>query len=129
MSFQIPNLTSVNINEFKPELYVIAFAPELIAFILEDKKLTTYRYETKYDYLEVGDIIKIQNSQSTEIICRATITDKASMTFKNLPVTNGSHESYRNKEHQRQVLSGYYSYIGRAIRDEDLFLSFSFKLC
>jgi hypothetical protein len=128
MAFRVPNITSVNTDEFKPDLYVIAFAPELIGYILEDKKLTTYRYGTKYDYLKVGDSVQIQNSKSTEIVGNAVITEKSSTTFKDLPIINGAHESYRNKECQREVLSGYYAYIGRAIRDDDIFLSFSFKL-
>jgi hypothetical protein len=128
MTFQVPKDTSINTEEFKPDKYVIAFAPELISFIHDDKKLTTYRYGDKYDYLKVGDTVAIQDSDTKSIVAQVTITGKVSTTFKDLPVEIGTHESYKNKEHQRQVLSGYYAYLGRPITDNDPFLVFDFKL-
>jgi len=128
MTFDVPDLTSINQTEFKPEQYVIAFAPELVAFIQDNLKLTTYRFGNKYNYLEVDDIVKIQNSATERIVCKAKITSKSKMLFKDLPITSGSHEAYKNKEHQREVLSGYYAYIGRLIDDSDEFLVFDFKL-
>ena len=128
MTFNVPGNTSVNKDEFKPNPFVVPFAPELISFILEKLKLTTYRFGNKYDYLNIGDVVKIQNSASKEIVGQAQITRKSSTTFKDLPLTNGTHESYKNKEQQRAVLSGYYAYIGRPISDDDQFLVFDFRL-
>jgi hypothetical protein len=128
MPFQVPDNTSINSDEFKPEAYVIPFAPELIDFILKDLKVTTYRFGKKYDYLQLGDEVNIQNSSSQQIVGKAKITGKSSTTFEGLPLDSGTHESYRDKEHQRKVLSGYYAYIGQPIDDKDEFLVFDFKL-
>jgi hypothetical protein len=125
---KVPGNTSVNKVEFKPAPYVIPFAPELVGFILAHKKLTTYRFGKKYDYLKVGDTVSIQNSESKTIVCKAEITNKAHTTFKDIPIQTGTHESYRDKEHQREVQSGYYAYIGRPIEDNDTFLIIDFKL-
>ena len=123
MTFKVPQNTSTNKDEFIADRYVIPFASELIEFILDDKKMTTYRYGDKYDYLQPGDTIKIQNSDTKIIVANAVITDKTPTSFADLP-----HDAYTNKEHQRNVLSGYYAYIGRQIEDDDRFLVFSFKL-
>lgn len=128
MSFRVPDKTSVNNDEFKPEANVIPFAPELISFILEDLKVTTSRFGKKYDYLQVGDVVSIQDSSSKQIVGKATITGKSSTTFDELPLDSGAFKSYKDKEHQRKVLSGYYAYIGRPIEDKDEFLVFDFKL-
>jgi hypothetical protein len=128
MAFKVPNTTSTNKDEYKADKYVIPFAPELIKFILEDKKMTTYRFGDKYSYLQPGDRIKVQDSNTKDIVTNAVITRKTKATFAELPVSTGSHESYTDKEHQRNVLSGYYAYIGRKIKDDDPFLIFSFKL-
>jgi len=128
MSFQVPDKTSVNKDEFKPEAYVIPFAPELVGLILDKLKLTTYRFGRKYDYLNVGNEVSIQDSTSKEIVARAVIKKKSQTTFLGLPLNNGSHESYRDKEHQRKVMSGYYAYLGRPIEDDDEFLVFDFEL-
>jgi hypothetical protein len=128
MSFDAPEKTTVNTDEFVPDPYAIGFAPELIALILADLKLTTYRFGTKYDYLQVGDRVRIQNSDTKEIVGEAEITAKSQMLFKDLPLASGTHEGYRDKEHQREVISGYYAFLGRPIVDEDVFLVFDFEL-
>jgi hypothetical protein len=128
MRFNVPDDTTTNKKEFKPGRYVIPFAPELIAFILHNQKLTTYRFGNKYDYLNVGDLVNIQDSQSKEIVGTATVFGKSACTFKDLPLSTETHESYRDKEHQRTVQSGYYAFLGRPIADSDPFLVLSFKL-
>lgn len=128
MTFQVPAKTSINKEEFKPDDFAIAFAPELIEFILQDRKLTTYRYGDKYDYLNVGDEISIQDSRTGEIKAKAKITSKIRTTFGELPTQVGTHEAYRDKDHQREVLSGYYAYLKRPLIDTDPFLVFDFEL-
>ncbi len=127
-SFSAPDHTSVNPAEYKPGPNIIPFAPELIGFILSGRKVTTYRFGNKYDYLNIGDLVNIQNSETKEIVGKAKITNKNQTTFQEIPLNTGDHESYRDKEHQRQVLSGYYAYIGRPIADNDPFLVFEFEL-
>ncbi len=128
MIFRVPDTTSTNEKEFTPDKYAIAFAPELVDFILQNLKLTTYRYGDKYDYLKVGDEIGIQDSSTGKIMAKAKIINKARTTFRDLPIQTGVHESFTDKEHQRKVLSGYYAYLGREISDSDPFLVFDFKL-
>lgn len=128
MAFSVPDETTVNKEEFTADNYAIGFAPELIRFIVEDRKLTTYRYGDKYDYLKVGDEVSIQDSSTGAIAAKVKIVNKRRATFKELPIRIGTHEAYRDKEHQRQVQSGYYAYLGRPIRDDDPFLIFDFEL-
>lgn len=123
-----PDTTTVNTSEFKPDKDSIAFAPELIQFIKDNQKLTTYRFGKKYDHFQVGDLVNYQDSETGEIIGKLHIVSKTAATFAMLPLDNPTHEAYRNKEHQRQVLSGYYAYIGREITDDDSFLIFDFVL-
>jgi hypothetical protein len=128
MSFKVPSKTTINDSEYKPEFNVLPFAPELVDFISKNMKLTTYRFGDKYGYLNVDDTITIQNSETGELVHKAEVTGKSETTFADLPLNDGSHESYRDKEHQREVFSGYYKYIGRSIEDSDKFLVISFKL-
>ena len=128
MSFQAPRNTSINSDEFKPEAYVIPFAPELVKMIVDNLKLTTYRFGSKYDYIKVNDEVSIQDSSTKKIVGKVKIKNKSHTIFKDLPLDNGTHESYKDKHHQRNVLSGYYAYIGRPIEDSDDFLVFDFEL-
>ena len=122
-----PSDTTVNNTEHIPEKNVLPFAPELITFILDKKKIATYRFGKKYDYLEVGDTVRLQNSENGEIVGTAVITSKNFVTCKDLPLEGGGHESYSDKEQQRKVFSGYYAYIGRPIKDDDDFLILGFN--
>jgi len=122
----VPDTTTVNMSEFKPDAHSIAFAPELIQFIKDNQKLTTYRFGKKYDHFKVGDVVNYQNSETGEIVGKLRIANKKEETFATLPLDNPTHEAYRDKEHQRQVLSGYYAYIGREVTDDDSFLIFDF---
>ena len=125
---KVPDNTTVNTTEFRPDSDTIAFAPELIDFIKKNEKLTTYRFGNKYNHFNVGDIIKYQNSTTGETVGKLRIRQKIKITFAELPLNNASHETYEDKYHQRKVLSGYYAYIGREIADDDLFLVFDFEL-
>ncbi|HSX07978.1 MAG TPA: hypothetical protein VLG11_03730 [Candidatus Saccharimonadales bacterium] len=128
MTFRAPDSTTTNTTEFKPDRNAIAFAPELVQFIHDNKKLTTYRFGKKYDHLQVGDIVTLQDSSTGKSVGKVRITAKKETTFKNLPLSTTTHEAYRDKDHQREVLSGYYAYIGGKIRDDDPFLIFDFEL-
>lgn len=126
--FKAPKDTTINPREFIPEKGVLPFAPELIQFIVAGEKLTTYRYGDKYDYLKPGDIVSLQNSDTKKIIGKAEVVDKSQLTFAELPLKTSGHETYKNKGHQRKVLSGYYAYLKRELRDNDVFLKLEFKL-
>ena len=77
MAFQVHDATSVNTDEYNPDTYVIPFAPELIKFILDNQKLTTYRYGSKYNYLGIGDKVSIQDSKSKRLLARQLLYIKA----------------------------------------------------
>jgi|GEM_PF-2260691 len=115
-------------EEPKPAPYCVPFAPELIPLILEGRKVKTYRLGLKYDYLSVGDKVKIQNWDTQEIIGEAVVTHKERTTFDKLPLENPGHEPYNDKESQRKVFSHYYAYIKRPLKDDDLFLIIEFRL-
>ncbi|MCL4397974.1 hypothetical protein M1403_03015 [Patescibacteria group bacterium] len=123
-----PKKTTVwtsKINNPKGEIY---FPPELIEFVKAKKKSSTYRYGNKYDYLNIGDTIIIRENNKPEPSYKAVITGKKKTFFKDLPLTNPGHEAPENKEHQRQILSGYYAYLGRSIADDDPFIIIDFEL-
>lgn len=82
----------------------------------------------KYDYIDVGDLVDIVDSSTEKVESSVKIIAKKQVPFADLPLGFDKHEVYRDKEHQRQVLSGYYSYIGRKISDNDSFLVFEFEL-
>ena len=128
MSFKVPSQTTINDSEYKPGSYVLPFAPELVDFITNNMKMATYRLGLKYDYLKTGDIVSIQNSATNITVIKAKVTSKSKTSFAELPLDDGGHESYEDKEHQRKVFSGYYKYIGREISDNDQFLVISFEL-
>lgn len=123
-----PKKTSIWRNEPKHKKYVLYFAPELINFIKEKQKYKTYRFGDHYDYIQVGDKVKIQETNKENVVANAVITNKEYTTFKNLPLNINGHETYKDKEQERKVLSGYYKFIGRDIRDNDKFLILTFEL-
>jgi len=128
MVVNVPDQTTINTSEFKPGPDAIAFAPELISFILHNQKLTTYRFGKKYDHFKAGDVVRLQDSATGKTVGKLRITRKITTVFAALPLDAAGHETYQSKEHQRRVLSGYYAYLGRSIRDDDLFLVFDFEL-
>lgn len=67
-------------------------------------------------------------SMGGAIIGPAKITKKVSTTFIGLPLDSPGHETPKEKEHQRKVLSGYYAFLGREIRDDDPFIILDFEL-
>lgn len=120
----VSDSTTVNTSEFIPDDSSIGFAPEVVKLIKSQRKLTTYRFGRKYDHFRVGDIVKYQNSATGKTAGKLKIIGKHETTFAKLPLDNPMHELYRDKEHQRRVLSGYYAFTGRKILDSDLFLVF-----
>jgi hypothetical protein len=127
--FKVPHQTTSNKTEPPKQGYVLPFAPELIQFILDERKLTTYRFGSKYAYLKPTDKVAIANSQTGDHVAQAKILDITEVTFRDLPLTISTHETYDTKEQQRLVMSGYYAYIGRSIQDDDPFLVINFRLC
>lgn len=125
---KVPEVTSINHREYIPPKGAIAFAPELVGFIRSGEKRSTYRYGLKYDYIDVGDLVDIVDSSTQKVEARIKVSSKKRQIFAELPLSFDSHETYRDKDHQRHVLNGYYAYIGRDIRDDDVFLVFEFKL-
>ncbi len=126
--FKVPKKTSVWKTEPIPDKYSILFAPELIKFIKDHKKIQTYRFGNKYDYLKPGDIVTLTENNNPKTKIKAKISQKMSTTFINLPLNSPGHESPRDKEHQREIMTGYYAYLGRKIKDDDPFLIFDFEL-
>ena len=121
-----PTQTSVWSSEPQNEPYTIPFAAELIQFIKDRKKVKTYRFGMKYNYLNLGDEIAIKETGQEDILFKAIITNKQVVPFSGIPLDVDGHETYKDKEEQRKIFSGYYKYIGRQIKDDDQFLIFDF---
>ena len=124
---KVPEITSIYKKEPPSDPYIINFAPELISFIKSGKKVATYRFGDKYDYLEVGDVVKVKDNDANKIVGEAVIVGKQKTTFAELPFNTPGHETYENKEHQRKVFSGYYAFLEREINDNDPFLVLEYK--
>lgn len=126
--FKVPKKTSVFKNHKSSGQDTISFAPELIKFIQEKKKFLTYRFaDEKYQKMQIGNVVFIKE-YGGGIISKAKIISKKSTTFLELPLNTPGHETAKDKEHQRKVLSGYYAFLGRPIADNDPFLIIEFKL-
>lgn len=128
LSKAAPQKMSVWKTEPEHERYVLYFAPELIEFIRQKQKYTTYRLGGRYDYLKVGDRVAIRENNRSEGVAKATIPGKRWSAFRDLPLETDGHEAYRNRQEARRVLSGYYSWLGREILDDDQFLVIDFRL-
>lgn len=106
----------------------LAFAPELIPLILKRDKTLTYRYGDKYSYLHIGDVVNIIDQDNSSIVGTAIIRQISNALFGDIPINQVGHESYSSKEHQREVLSGYYGELGRPLEDKDSFLIIEFEI-
>lgn len=95
---RVSRTTTINNQEYVPEKGGIGFSPELIKIIMSGQKLSTYRFGKKYHHLKVGDTVRIENSDTGEVACLAKVTDKSMTTFKDLPISGNSHETFRDKE-------------------------------
>lgn len=125
---KVPKKTTKYNKEPIHEKYIIGFAPELISFIKEGKKVLTYRFGEKYNYLKPNDVVVIEDTVNKKAYGKAKVISKEKTTFDKLPLSSPGHETYKDKEHQRKVFFGYYAYLGRKIRDGDEFLILGFKL-
>lgn len=112
--------------EYVPPSNAIAFAPSFVEQIKTGHKTSTYRFGLKYDHINIGDIVDVINSETYIVELSVKIISKNRVTFSELPLDHGGHGSYESVEHMRQSLGSLYSYIGRAIKDDDLFLMFEF---
>jgi hypothetical protein len=102
--------------------YTLPFAPELISYIRQKSKRKTYRYGLKYDYLHIGDEVRVTQVDTGECIGIAKVVSKEMMKFGDIPLDCRGHSSYDSRENMRSIFSGYYAYIGREISDDDQFL-------
>jgi GNAT superfamily N-acetyltransferase len=112
MVIEVPDIIGSVTKEQNHPVYHIPFASELISLIKSGQKQLTYRFGNKYDYLNVGDVVSISDSNDKSLCCKARITEKMQTTFGELPVNRCGHEEYRNKEHQQRIFSFYYRYLG-----------------
>ena len=127
--FKVPKKTSVWKVDGKSPVGTMKFAPELIKFIKDRRKYHTYRFaDEKYSQMKVGDKVIIKENFVEEPVGGALITKITKTTFVEIPLNDEGHERAKSKEHQRQVLSGYYAFLGRPITDDDPFLIIEFEL-
>ena len=123
------NISKRTVHETEPifEKYVLSLAPELIDMLKSGEKIKTYRLGMKYDYLKIGDNVRIINTNTREFAFEAKIINKTKSKFSDLPINSIGHETYESKEQQREVFNGYYAYKGKSISDDDLFLIVEFR--
>jgi hypothetical protein len=128
--FKVPRRTSIYKDLHKAPPDTISFAPELVKYITDKRKYRTYRYaDAKYTRMQIGDIVFIKERGQETNFAKAVVTAKKSVKFAQIPpVSPISHEAYRDLEHMRQVISGYYAFLGRPVSDEDPFFIIDFCL-
>lgn len=117
-----------NNAEYVPPANAITFAPHLVAEIVSGHKTATYRFGLKYDHINVGDTVGVVDSSTGLVELTIVITSKSKVQFSELPLKHDGHGTYGGIEQMRSEFSKLYVYIGREIRDDDLFLVFEFEL-
>lgn len=85
----------------------IDFAPNLVPLILNKSQTLTYRIGDKYDFLQIGDKIKVRNSSDDTIFGEVKIVEKTYTSFALLPIDRPGHEIYPSKQHQRATFEQY----------------------
>ena len=103
----------------------IGFAPKLVPLVRDRSKTLTYRLGEKFDFLNIGDTIQVEDSSTGIIFGEVEITEKTYTMFADLPINRAGHEVYPSKEKQREVFAGYY---GRKPDDTDKVIMLGFKL-
>ncbi|MBI5358671.1 ASCH domain-containing protein [Candidatus Amesbacteria bacterium] len=98
----------------------LGFSEDLIPSVLDGSKTETYRLGFKYNFLEVDDLVEIENSQTKELNGTAVITLKEKVTFIDVPT-----KFSETREELRKRLETYYN---TKIVDDDSFLKLSFRL-
>jgi len=109
-------------------MLLLPFTSSLIPSILDGSKTSTYRFGLKYDHLQIGETIDIVDSDTNEIVAQAKIQDKQQLLFAELPLQSDNHQSFTSREEMRKEFETHYAYIGRSIRDDDIFLVIGFEL-
>ncbi len=106
----------------------LQFTSSLIPSILNRSKTSTYRFGLKYDHLQIGETIDIVNSDTNEIVAQAKVISKERVLFQDIPLISSGHRGFTLREEMRDHFSKLYNYIGRSIRDDDIFLVIGFEL-
>lgn len=103
----------------------IGFASNLVSLIKDGTKTLTYRLGDKYDFLKIGDLIDVRNSEDDKVFAQVEIIEKSWTTFKDLPIDRSGHEEYSSKNEQKETFKKYY---GKDLADGDRILLLGFKV-
>ena len=103
----------------------LKFASNLAPLILNENKTLTYRVGDKYDFLQKGDTIKLEDSGSGNIFAEVEIVNRSYTTFGELPLTTVGHEAYSSQKERREKFKTYY---GREIDDDEKILVIQFRI-
>ena len=87
----------------------IGFSSDLVPLIKEGSKTFTYRLGDKYDFIQIGDVIKTHDSSDNQVFAELEIIEKSYTTFGELPIDRVGHEAYPSKEVQRETFKKYYN--------------------
>lgn len=104
---------------------ILGFAEELIPLVKDGSKTRTYRLGLKYEFLQKGDTLLIEDSSTHLPFGEIEIVGITKMSFLDLPIDQRGHETYFSKEEQRQVFERFYK---RAVFDNDPVIIIEFKV-
>lgn len=98
----------------------IKFASNLVPLIKDGTKTLTYRIGDKYEYLEVGDTVMVQEGgeKDGDVFAEVEITQKYHTTFGELSHEADGHEKYASKKEMRETFKKYYKL--QAKDDQDI---------
>lgn len=116
-------LIESDVRKFK--LPVLGFAKQLVPLVKDGSKILTYRLGLKYDFLQNGDTILVEDSSTRVPFAKIKVVRVSKTAFADLPIDRRGHEAYASKSEQREVFEGFYK---RVVNDTEQVLIIEFKI-
>lgn len=107
------------------EKVILGFAEELVPLVKDGSKTLTYRLGLKYDFLQKGDTLLIEDSTTHHLFAEIEIISITKTSFIDLPIDRQGQECYSSKEEQRQTFERFYK---RTVSDNDSVIIIEFKV-
>lgn len=107
------------------EKVILGFAEELVPLVKDGSKTLTYRLGLKYDFLQNGDTLLIEDSSTHIPFAEIEIIEMTKTSFVDLSIDRRGHEVYSSKEEQRQTFERFYK---KAVSDNDPVIIIEFSV-
>lgn len=104
---------------------ILGFAEESVPLVKDGSKTLTYRLGLKYDFLQNGDTLLIEDSSTHLPFAKIEIVEVTKTSLVDLPIDRRGHEVYSSKEGQRQAFERFYK---RTVLDNDPVMIIEFRV-